>query len=134
MGCILMTITNESITNMRKEFLSKTSTLRKQIDNKKAKIESEQKTLRNHQKRFDEQVEDYKNEVNNIITQLVLKQNVDPEEVKKIYSYLMNFNPAGEQSTDKHSETYNHAEPKGSSSDNVSLQHTSERADNQNHV
>lgn len=39
----------EEVTKMRKDFKSKTSTLRKQIDNKKQKIEQEQKTLRNHQ-------------------------------------------------------------------------------------
>ena len=51
----------EEVTKMRKDFKSKTSTLRKQIDNKKQKIEQEQKTLRNHQKKYDEQLEEHKN-------------------------------------------------------------------------
>lgn len=67
----------EEITNMRNNFTSKTSTLRKQINNKKHKIEQEQKTLRNHQKKYDEQLEEYKNDVNKLITKLALKDNID---------------------------------------------------------
>lgn len=85
-----MNISNDVIQKLRASFLDDTKTLRKQIDNKKAKIEQEQKTLRNHQKRLDEHIEDYKNEVNKLITQLVLKQNIDNGQAQKIYNYLMN--------------------------------------------
>lgn len=41
---------NEDIEKLRTDFLNKTKALREQIDNKKAKIEKDQQTLRNHQK------------------------------------------------------------------------------------
>lgn len=93
-----MNISNDDIKKLRASFLDDTKTLRKQIDNKKAKIEQEQKTLRNHQKRLDEHIEDYKNEVNKLITKLVLHQNVDNVQAQQIYNYLMNE----ESKTEKH--------------------------------
>ncbi|MBM6053314.1 hypothetical protein H6L70_11815, partial [Staphylococcus epidermidis] len=59
---------NEDIEKLRTDFLNKTKALREQIDNKKAKIEKDQQTLRNHQKKLDTQVQSYENEVNALIT------------------------------------------------------------------
>lgn len=96
---------NEDIKKLRSNFLEKTKTLREQIDNKKAKIEKEQKTLRNHQKKLDVQQQSYENEVNGLVTELILKDGRDKDQVQKIYNYLMNFNQSDEQSTVKHSES-----------------------------
>ena len=120
----------EEITNMRNNFTSKTATLRKQIDNKKQKIEQEQKTLRNHQKKYDEQLEEYKNDVNKLITKLALKDNIDQRKIKSIYQYLM----TGSYKTDEMKSSVTSDEPTGSSSDNDTQHYTSERSDNQNYV
>ena len=120
----------EEITNMRNNFTSKTATLRKQIDNKKQKIEQEQKTLRNHQKKYDEQLEEYKNVVNKLITKLALKDNIDQRKIKTIYQYLM----TGSYKTDEMKSSVTSDEPTGSSSDNDTQHYTSERSDNQNYV
>ena len=87
-----MNITNDDIKQLRSRFLEETKTIRNQIDNKKAKIEQEQKTLRNHQKRYDEKIKEYENEVNNLITKLVLRNGVDTNQAKNIYNYLMEGN------------------------------------------
>lgn len=116
----------EEITNMRNNFKSKTATLRKQIDNKKHKIEQEQKTLRNHQKKYDEQLEEYKNNVNKLITKLALKDNIDQRKIKSIYQYLM----TGSYKTDEMQSSVTSDEPTGSSSDNDTQHYTSERSDN----
>lgn len=118
----------EEVTKMRKGFKSKTSTLRKQIDNKKQKIEQEQKTLRNHQKKYDEQLEEYKNDVNKLITKLALKDNIDQSKLKSIYQYLM----TGSSKTDEMQSSVTSDETSVSSSDNVTQHYTSERSDNQN--
>lgn len=118
----------EEVTKMRKDFKSKTSTLRKQIDNKKQKIEQEQKTLRNHQKKYDEQLEEYKNDVNKLITKLALKDNIDQSKLKSIYQYLMK----GSSKTDEMQSSVTSDETSVSSSDNVTQHYTSERSDNQN--
>ncbi|OPF66058.1 hypothetical protein ATN85_10350 [Staphylococcus hominis] len=118
----------EEVTKMRKDFKSKTSTLRKQIDNKKQKIEQEQKTLRNHQKKYDEQLEEYKNDVNKLITKLALKDNIDQSKLKSIYQYLM----TGSSKTDEMQSSVTSDETSVSSSDNVTQHYTSERSDNQN--
>jgi len=89
---------NEDIKKLRSNFLEKTKTLREQIDNKKAKIEQEQKTLRNHQKRYDEKIKEYENEVNNLITHLVLRNGVDTNQAKSIYNYLMEGDSNGTES------------------------------------
>lgn len=89
---------NEDIKKLRSNFLEKTKTLREQIDNKKAKIEQEQKTLRNHQKRYDEKIKEYENEVNNLITHLVLRNGVDINQAKSIYNYLMEGDSNGTES------------------------------------
>lgn len=93
-----MTITNDDIKKLRSRFLEETKTLRNQIDNKKAKIEQEQKTLRNHQKRYDEKIKEYENEVNNLITHLVLRNGIDNNQAKTIYNYLMEGNSNGKES------------------------------------
>lgn len=118
----------EEVTKMRKDFKSKTSTLRKQIDNKKQKIEQEQKTLRNHQKKYDEHFEEYKNDVNKLITKLALKDNIDQSKLKSIYQYLM----TGSSKTDEMQSSVTSDETSVSSSDNVTQHYTSERSDNQN--
>lgn len=118
----------EEVTKMREDFKSKTSTLRKQIDNKKQKIEQEQKTLRNHQKKYDEQLEEYKNDVNKLITKLALKDNIDQSKLKSIYQYLM----TGSSKTDEMQSSVTSDETSVSSSDNVTQHYTSERSDNQN--
>lgn len=118
----------EEVTKMRDDFKSKTSTLRKQIDNKKQKIEQEQKTLRNHQKKYDEQLEEYKNDVNKLITKLALKDNIDQSKLKSIYQYLM----TGSSKTDEMQSSVTSDETSVSSSDNVTQHYTSERSDNQN--
>ena len=117
----------EEVTKMRKDFKSKTSTLRKQIDNKKQKIEQEQKTLRNHQKKYDEHFEEYKNDVNKLITKLALKDNIDQSKLKSIYQYLM----TGSSKTDEMQSSVTSDETSVSSSDNVTQHYTSERSDNQ---
>lgn len=89
---------NEDIKKLRSNFLEKTKTLREQINNKKAKIEQEQKTLRNHQKRYDEKIKEYENEVNNLITHLVLRNGVDTNQAKSIYNYLMEGDSNGTES------------------------------------
>ena len=104
----------EEITNMRNNFKSKTATLRKQIDNKKHKIEQEQKTLSKHQKKYNEQLEEYKNDVNKLITKLVLKDNIDQRKIKSIYQYLM----TGSYKTDEMQSSVTSDETAGSSSDN----------------
>ena len=118
----------EEVTKMRKDFKSKTSTLRKQIDNKKQKIEQEQKTLRNHQKKYDEHFEEYRNDVNKLITKLALKDNIDQSKLKSIYQYLM----TGSSKTDEMQSSVTSDETSVSSSDNVTQHYTSERSDNQN--
>lgn len=118
----------EEVTKMRDDFKSKTSTLRKQIDNKKQKIEQEQKTLRNHQKKYDEQLEEYKNDVNKLITKLALKDNIDQRKLKSIYQYLMTGSPK----TDEMQSSVISDETSVSSSDNDTQHYTSERSDNQN--
>lgn len=118
----------EEVTKMRKDFKSKTSTLRKQIDNKKQKIEQEQKTLRNHQKKYDEHFEEYKNDVNKLITKLALKDNIDQSKLKIVYQYLM----TGSSKTDEMQSSVTSDETSVSSSDNVTQHYTSERSDNQN--
>lgn len=118
----------EEVTKMRKDFKSKTSTLRKQIVNKKQKIEQEQKTLRNHQKKYDEHFEEYKNDVNKLITKLALKDNIDQSKLKSIYQYLM----TGSSKTDEMQSSVTSDETSVSSSDNVTQHYTSERSDNQN--
>ena len=120
----------EEITNMRQNFTSKTSTLRKQIDNKKHKIEQEQKTLRNHQKKYDEQLEEYKNDVNKLITKLALKDNIDQRRIKSIYQYLM----TGSSETEVMQSSVTSDETTDSSSDNNTQHYKSERSDNQNYV
>lgn len=120
----------EEITNMRQNFTSKTSTLRKQIDNKKHKIEQEQKTLRNHQKKYDEQLEEYKNDVNKLITKLALKDNIDQRRIKSIYQYLM----SGSSETEVMQSSVTSDETTDSSSDNDTQHYKSERSDNQNYV
>jgi len=120
----------EEITNMRQNFTSKTSTLRKQIDNKKHKIEQEQKTLRNHQKKYDEQLEEYKNDVNKLITKLALKDNIDQRRIKSIYQYLM----TGSSETEVMQSSVTSDETTDSSSDNDTQHYKSERSDNQNYV
>lgn len=120
----------EEITNMRQNFTSKTSTLRKQIDNKKHKIEQEQKTLRNHQKKYDEQLEEYKNDVNKLITKLALKDNIDQRRIKSIYQYLM----TGSSETEVMQSSVKSDETTDSSSDNDTQHYKSERSDNQNYV
>lgn len=120
----------EEITNMHQKFTSKTSTLRKQIDNKKHKIEQEQKTLRNHQKKYDEQLEEYKNDVNKLITKLALKDNIDQSRIKSIYQYLM----TGSSETEVMQSSVTSDETTDSSSDNDTQHYKSERSDNQNYV
>lgn len=120
----------EEITNMRQNFTSKTSTLRKQIDNKKHKIEQEQKTLRNHQKKYDEKLEEYKNDVNKLITKLALKDNIDQRRIKSIYQYLM----TGSSETEVMQSSVTSDETTDSSSDNDTQHYKSERSDNQNYV
>lgn len=120
----------EEITNMHQNFTSKTSTLRKQIDNKKHKIEQEQKTLRNHQKKYDEQLEEYKNDVNKLITKLALKDNIDQRRIKSIYQYLM----TGSSETEVMQSSVTSDETTDSSSDNDTQHYKSERSDNQNYV
>lgn len=120
----------EEITNMRQNFTSKTSTLRKQIDNKKLKIEQEQKTLRNHQKKYDEQLEEYKNDVNKLITKLALKDNIDQRKIKSIYHYLM----TGSSETEVMQSSVTSDETTDSSSYNDTQHYKSERSDNQNYV
>lgn len=93
-----MNISNDDIKKLRSRFLEETKTLRKQIDNKKAKIEQEQKTLRNHQKRYDEKIKEYEYEVNNLITHLVLRNSIDNNQAKTIYNYLMEGNSNGKES------------------------------------
>ena len=93
-----MNITNDDIKKLRSRFLEETKTIRNQIDNKKAKIEQEQKTLRNHQKRYDEKIKEYENEVNNLITHLVLRNGIDNIQAKSIYNYLMEGNSNGTES------------------------------------
>jgi peptidoglycan hydrolase CwlO-like protein len=93
-----MNISNDDIKKLRSRFLEETKTIRNQIDNKKAKIEQEQKTLRNHQKRYDEKLTEYENEVNNLITKLVLRNGVDTNQAKSIYNYLMEGNSNGTES------------------------------------
>ena len=93
-----MNITNDDIKKLRSRFLEETKTLRKQIDNKKSKIEQEQQTLRNHQKRYDEKLTEYENEVNNLITHLVLRNGADTNQAKSIYNYLMEGNSNGKES------------------------------------
>lgn len=118
----------EEVNNMRNNFKSKTATLRKQIDNKKQKIEKEQKTLRNHQKKYDEQLEEYKNDVNKLITKLALKDNIDQRKIKSIYQYLITGSPK----TDEMQSSVTSDETTVSSSDNDTQHYTSERSDNQN--
>lgn len=120
----------EEITNMHQNFTSKTSTLRKQIDNKKHKIEQEQKTLRNHQKKYDEQLEEYKNDVNKLITKLALKDNIDQRRIKSIYQYLM----TGSSETEVMQSSVTSDETTDSSSDNDTQHYKSERSDDQNYV
>lgn len=93
-----MNISNDDIKKLRSRFLEEIKTIRNQIDNKKAKIEQEQKTLRNHQKRYDEKLTEYENEVNNLITKLVLRNGVDTNQAKSIYNYLMEGNSNGTES------------------------------------
>ncbi|ETJ20654.1 hypothetical protein Q604_UNBC18394G0001, partial [human gut metagenome] len=61
--------------------------------------------MRNHQKKLDTQVQSYENEVNALITKLVLKDGIDKNKVQEIYNFLMNFNQSDEQPTVKHSES-----------------------------
>lgn len=124
---------NEDIKKLRSAFLEKTKALREQIDNKKSKIEKEQQTLRNHQKKLDTQVQSYENEVNSLITELVLKGNRDTNEVQKIYNYLMNLDESPEQSTVKHSEGDKSDEVTTSSTNTVSQETSYVRSDNQNY-
>lgn len=124
---------NEDIKKLRSDFLEKTKALREQIDNKKSKIEKEQQTLRNHQKKLDTQVQSYENEVNSLITELVLKGNRDTNEVQKIYNYLMNLDESPEQSTVKHSEGDKSDEVITSSTNTVSQETSYVRSDNQNY-
>ncbi|WP_317608906.1 hypothetical protein [Staphylococcus epidermidis] len=123
----------EDIKKLRSDFLEKTKTLREQIDNKKAKIEKDQQTLRNHQKKLDLQQQSYENEVNGLVTELVLKDGRNKDEVQKIYNYLMNFNISDEQSTVKHSESDKSEEVTTSSTNNVSQETGYVRSDNQNY-
>lgn len=123
----------EDIKKLRSDFLEKTKTLREQIDNKKAKIEKDQQTLRNHQKKLDLQQQSYENEVNGLVTELVLKDGRNKDEVQKIYNYLMNFNISDEQSTVKHSESDKSEEVTTSSTNNVSQETSYVRSDNQNY-
>ncbi|MBF0770574.1 hypothetical protein [Staphylococcus warneri] len=123
----------EDIKKLRSDFLEKTKALREQIDNKKAKIEKEQQTLRNHQKKLDTQVQSYENQVNSLITELVLKGDRDTNEVQKIYNYLMKFNQSPKQSTVKHSEGDKSDEVTTSSTNHVSQETGYERSDNQNY-
>lgn len=124
---------NEDIKKLRSDFLEKTKTLREQINNKKAKIEKDQQTLRNHQKKLDLQQQSYENEVNGLVTELVLKDGRNKDEVQKIYNYLMNFNTSDEQSTVKHSESDKSEEVTTSSTNNVSQETGYVRSDNQNY-
>lgn len=123
----------DDIKKLRSDFLEKTKTLREQIDNKKAKIEKDQQTLRNHQKKLDLQQQSYENEVNGLVTELVLKDGRNKDEVQKIYNYLMNFNISDEQSTVKHSESDKSEEVTASSTNNVSQETGYVRSDNQNY-
>lgn len=123
----------EDIKKLRSDFLEKTETLREQIDNKKAKIEKDQQTLRNHQKKLDAQQQSYENEVNGLVTELVLKDGRNKDEVQKIYNYLMNFNTSDKQSTVKHSESDKSEEVTTSSTNNVSQETGYVRSDNQNY-
>lgn len=123
----------EDIKKLRSDFLEKTKTLREQIDNKKAKIEKDQQTLRNHQKKLDLQQQSYENEVNGLVTELVLKDGRNKDEVQKIYNYLMNFNISDEQSTVKHSESDKSEEVTTSSTNNVSQETGYVHSDNQNY-
>ncbi|MDU7037927.1 MAG: hypothetical protein E6346_00840 [Lactococcus lactis] len=124
---------NEDIKKLRSDFLEKTKTIREQIDNKKAKIEKDQQTLRNHQKKLDLQQQSYENEVNGLVTELVLKDGRNKDEVQKIYNYLMNFNTSDEQSTVKRSESDKSEEVTTSSTNNVSQETGYVRSDNQNY-
>lgn len=124
---------NEDIKKLRSDFLEKTKTLREQINNKKAKIEKDQQTLRNHQKKLDLQQQSYENEVNGLVTELVLKDGRNKDEVQKIYNYLMNFNISDEQSTVKHSESDKSEEVTTSSTNTVSQETGYVRSDNQNY-
>jgi len=123
----------EDIKKLRSDFLEKTETLREQIDNKKAKIEKDQQTLRNHQKKLDAQQQSYENEVNGLVTELVLKDGRNKDEVQKVYNYLMNFNTSDKQSTVKHSESDKSEEVTTSSTNNVSQETGYVRSDNQNY-
>ncbi|MCO6290662.1 hypothetical protein [Staphylococcus epidermidis] len=124
---------NEDIKKLRSDFLEKTKTLREQIDNKKAKIEKDQQTLRNHQKKLDAQQQSYENEVNSLVTELVLKDGRNKDEVQKIYNYLMNFNTSDEQLTVKHSESDKSEEVSTSSTNYVSQETGYVRSYNQNY-
>lgn len=124
---------NEDIEKLRTDFLNKTKALREQIDNKKAKIEKDQQTLRNHQKKLDTQVQSYENEVNALITKLVLKDGIDKNKVQEIYNFLMNFNQSDEQPTVKHSESDKSEEVHTSSTNHVSQETSYVRSDNQNY-
>lgn len=124
---------NEDIKKLRSDFLEKTKTLREQIDNKKAKIEKDQQTLRNHQKKLDTQQQSYKNEVNSLVTELILKDGRDKNEVQEIYNYLMNFNQSDEQPTVKLSESDKSEEVHTSSTNHVSQETSYVRSDNQNY-
>lgn len=124
---------NEDIKKLRSDFLEKTKTIREQIDNKKAKIEKDQQTLRNHQKKLDLQQQSYENEVNSLVTELILKDGRDKNEVQEIYNYLMNFNQSDEQPTVKHSESDKSEEVHTSSTNHVSQETSYVRSDNQNY-
>ncbi len=95
---------NNKIIKLKHDFQSKTEKLRTQIDNKKAKIEQEQATLRKHQKNYDDQKKAYENDVNALMTQLMLKENCSQEQAKKIYDDLMNLDTPAEPRGYKHSE------------------------------
>lgn len=123
----------EYIKKLRSDFLEKTKTLREQIDNKKAKIEKDQQTLRNHQKKLDAQQQSYENDVNGLVTELVLKDGRNKDEVEQIYNYLMNFNTSDEQSPVNHSESDKSEEVTTSSANHVSQETGYERSDNQNY-
>lgn len=118
---------------LRTNFLTKTENLREQIDNKKEKIEREQKILRNHQNKFNEQIETYKNEVNSIITRLVLQNDVEQSEVKDIYNYLVNVLEETGDNNNSNKSTVSQDESLDSSSDNIPQSNISERSANQNY-
>lgn len=123
----------EYFKKLRTKFLTKTDNLRNQIDNKKEKIEREQKILRNHQKKFNEQLETYKNEVNRIITKLTLQNDVNQSYVKSIYNYLMDGLDETGGNNIANKSNVSQDESLDSSSDNISQSNISERSSNQNY-